>query len=66
MTFMPINSAVEATRRIAQSALPDAPVVEETTGRTFVGRKRRSPRAAHSAKPPTRRTAAAGKPAQSC
>jgi hypothetical protein len=50
MIFMPINSAVEAARRITQSALPDAPVVDETTERTFRGRKRRSTRAACSAK----------------
>jgi hypothetical protein len=29
MTFTPINRALEASRRLAQSALPDAPVDED-------------------------------------
>jgi hypothetical protein len=62
MSFMPTSSAVDAARRIAQSALPDAPVVDETTERTVLGRKRRSARAARHAKP----TAVAGKPAECC
>lgn len=72
MNLLPINVAIGANRALAQSALPDAPVVPETPRRrpvrttlrtvlTAVARRHTTP---DQARPSARHTA--GNPAQTC